>query len=117
MFNPIELSITHPFGQVVAADLGCAQVIVPTTTEVTRKRVFGEWVEVPVRRYASTGWLLVEGTEVATLHGLEIGAIASLSIPFKIQPRLGPAVPMGFEARSVRSLPPMLLAHASFACR
>ena len=113
--NSQELAALE-FNQVVIADLTDCQLAIPTTTKTVKKRIFSVWVPVSERLYAPEGWMVVEGQTIGTIHGLKISPIGPSNSPFKVHPHLGPAVPISFEARSTRSLPPSLIARAKFAC-
>ena len=105
------------FDEVSIANLGFCQIIVPSSIQLTPKCLGQAEVLVPKRIYATEGQIVVDGEEVAVLQELKFEAIVSDGTPFKISPRLGPAIPLSFESRSETSLPQSLMKFAIMTCK
>ncbi len=113
--NKLSL-ITPGYTQLTVADLGFAHLVWPTCTQYVLKPIGATQVPVAERQYAPKGYLIMEEQLIATVYGLELKAIAPEGSPFKLSRRIGPGIPMSFEAQSAEPLPEALLSQAVFAC-
>ena len=102
--------------EVVAADFGNFQIIVPTEVQTERASVQSLRLAVPKRNYSREGWIIYRDRVVSRLSELEVGHIVAKGCPFKPLKRLGPGVPLAFEAHSRKSLPGVVTAAAVFSC-
>lgn len=117
MLMNLDQQSTPQHDQVAIADLIGFQLLIPTTTRIVPKAISSAWVNIPERQYASRGWIVAGGREIAALHGFTFDANFADGTPFDLSQRLGPGVPISFESRSVRSLPGSLLSQATFSYR
>ncbi|NET35134.1 MAG: hypothetical protein F6K19_24425 [Cyanothece sp. SIO1E1] len=112
-----RLSSKPGFIEVVAADLGDFQIVVPTSTQVVRSSFFLTHITTPKREYSREGWMIYRDQIVSSLFELEVGEIALENCPFKPIKRLGPAVPIAFETYGHNPLPSQVTGVASFSCQ
>ena len=103
--------------EVVAADLGHFQIIVPTATKAVSPSGRSLPLAVPKREYDREGWIVYRNQVVSRLFELEIGEIVPEGCPFKPIKRLGPAVPIAFETHSRKPLPKPIADLATFSCQ
>ncbi|MBE9031012.1 hypothetical protein IQ266_14855 [filamentous cyanobacterium LEGE 11480] len=106
--------INRQFNQLTIADFADYQIVWPTKTQYLKKRFFSAWMSVPERVYAPIGWLIFQGQTIANLQGLDIASFAPVDSSFEFARRLGPAIPINFEASSERSLPKRVSNQAAF---
>ncbi|MEM6452423.1 MAG: hypothetical protein AAF635_03405 [Cyanobacteria bacterium P01_C01_bin.69] len=104
------------FNEIAIADLNQFQIAVLTTTRQTSKRIFSATVPVPERVYQHQGWLIYDQKIVAHFDNLKVGLVFPKSSPFKVSPRIAPAIPIAFEVRSAQRLPLEVCAKAALVC-
>ncbi|MEM9004391.1 MAG: hypothetical protein AAGE59_12815 [Cyanobacteria bacterium P01_F01_bin.86] len=103
--------------EVVAADFGHFQIVVPTATKAVSHTSRSRPLVFPKRGYDREGWIVYRNQVVGKLFELEIGEIVAEGCPFKPIKRLGPAIPLAFETRSRKSLPQAVTNAATFSCQ
>lgn len=124
VLNPrVMISLHQPpflkshLAEVVAADFGTFQIIVPTATRPISPSARSLPITVPKREYSREGWIIYRDRVVSSLFELEVGEIVAEECPFKPIKRLGPGVPLAFETRSRKSLPKAVSVAATFSCQ
>ncbi|MGF1521509.1 MAG: hypothetical protein ACFBSF_04220 [Leptolyngbyaceae cyanobacterium] len=105
------------FAEVVAADLGDFQIIVPTAAQAARSASRSLLLTVPQRQYSREGWIVYRDRVVSRLFALEVGEITTEGGLFRPIKRLGPAVPLAFETRSCKPLPKSVMDANTFSCQ
>ena len=111
--NPTKLS----FDEVAIADFGPFQIAVLTTTHTVHRPLLSVPIPVTERVYQTRGYLIRDRQIIASLSGLEIGAIGSEHPLFKPIQRLAPAVALAFEARSTRPWPRQVVSQSVLTCQ
>ena len=117
--NPLHHSqfLNSRFVEMVAADFGSFQLVVPTATRSVSDSCLSMPIAFPKREYSREGWVIYLGRVLCRLFELEVGEILAEGCPFKPIKRLGPALPVAFETRSRNSLPLPVASMARFSCR
>lgn len=105
------------FDEVAIADFGPYQIAVLTTTQTLPRHLRSIPIAVTERVYHSRGYLIAHRLIIASLTGLEIGAIAAEQALFQPMQRLAPAVNLAFEVRSTQPLPQPIAAQSVFTCQ
>ena len=77
-----NIRFKNTFNEIVVANFGELQIVVPTLRQVVQKRVFSATVNVPHRIYDSEGWLLQGGDAIAALQNLTIDSIIAPETQF-----------------------------------
>ena len=112
-----NIRFKNTFNEIVVANFGELQIVVPTLRQVVQKRVFSATVNVPHRIYDSEGWLLQGGDAIAALQNLTIASIFAPETPCPAIERIGPAIPLRFEVTTMEPLPKPASRLSSFSCQ